>query len=204
MRLHPNHFLLFHPGPFLAQINAYSCPECHFSSHFSFFLFTQPISLEIIAKSPWTFYFLQKPPLSFLFPSLGIKFGLDMIIILFTLLLPLHPRVPERGPLIEPSDDVREDNIYVVRRLAIEQPVPHIRVHLKRLVRARSFLVQKLAHRFVRHPVLFAMEQYERQRDLFVKLQEQWMATQPKSTYVEIFLFKFDEEEGQWFYSLPH
>jgi hypothetical protein len=69
-------------------------------------------------------------------------------------------------PFFKPGDDIREDGVDVVGRLAGGEGVPHARVELERLVLARRRPVQQLAHRWVRYLVRPAVHNQEWQRHL--------------------------------------
>lgn len=65
--------------------------------------------------------------------------------------------------LLEPGDDVSEDDLDVVVRLAGCEAVPHSWVQSYGLVPAAGLLVQCLAHLRVRHHVCFPVQHEERQ-----------------------------------------
>lgn len=67
-----------------------------------------------------------------------------------------------RPPSVEPSDDVWEDEVDVLRGLTGRERMPHARVELERLVLGWCSFVEQLADRGIDHYIFAAMHDQKR------------------------------------------
>jgi hypothetical protein len=75
--------------------------------------------------------------------------------------------LPMATALVEPRDDVGEDQVHVLIRLAGGEAVPHARIELDDLVGAGCALVEGATDLWVGHRIGLAMQDEEWHRDLW-------------------------------------